>query len=107
MEKFVLPEKWCCRATNQKEDIALTDYIVEQFGEACEYDPDVNGNCWFSNIKISAGELYHYTFNGKPNNCTEITYEQFLKYVLNQNIPKEQPEDNTELNQILIKLLTE
>jgi len=100
MERFVLPVNWCCRATNQEEDIALTDYIIEQFDEECEYDPDVTGNCWFSNIKISSRELYHYTFNGKPINCTEITFQQFKDYVLNHKI-----DHDPELEIILKKLL--
>ncbi len=105
MEKFVLPDAWCCRATNQEEDEALTDYINEKFKTGADYDISCI-NTWFSNIKIGD---YHYKIGGeKPFDAEEITYEQFLKYVLNQDIdiPEEQPEDNTELNKILIKLLS-
>ena len=100
MEKFVLPDAWCCLATNQEEDEVLTDYIIEQFDEDCEYDDDVKGNGWFSNTIISIGMSYHYTFLGKPNNCTEITFQQFKDYVL-----REKPTDDSNLEAIYLKLL--
>ena len=103
MEKFVLPEKWSVNVITSKQERTLTDYINKEFNTGCDYDIRVQSN-WYSNIRISD---YHYKIGGEcPSETTEITYEQFLKYVLNQDIPKEQPEDNTELNEILIKLLS-
>ena len=105
MEKFILPEAWCCRATNQEEDKTLTDYIIEEFGENCKYDSEVNGNCWFSNVIIGAG-FSHYTFTGRPDNCTEITFQQFKNYVLNNLIIDEKPyKHDPELDLILKRLL--
>ena len=43
---------------------------------------------------------YHYTFLGKPNNCTEITFQQFKDYVL-----REKPTDDSNLEAIYLKLL--
>jgi len=105
MEKFVLPEYWAVRATTRKEDQVLTDYIRTEFGTDCEYDIQVNGTCWFSNIKFK--DEYYAFLDNPPLDRTEITYKEFKKYILNKEPIFQQPEDNTELNQILIKLLTE
>ena len=103
MNKFILPKKWSVNATNNAQDKVLTDYINTAFNTGCDYDYTTTNN-WYSNILLGD---YNYRIGGVcPEETTEITYEQFLKYVLNQDIPKEQPEDNTELNEILIKLLS-
>jgi len=105
MHKFILPEIWCVRATTQEEDKVLTDYIKDEFSTDCEYDLDVRGNCWFSNVEI---KKEHYEFmDNAPQGFTEITYQEFEKYVLNKEPVFQQSENTTELNQILIKLLTE
>lgn len=103
MNKFILPEYWAVRATTIEEDEVLTDYIRTEFGTDCEYDIQVNGNCWFSNIKF---KNEHYEFlDNPPLDRTEITYQEFKKYILNKEPIFQQPKDNTELNEILIKLL--
>ena len=107
MEKFVLPELWCVKATTHKEDKVLTDYVNKRFTNSkAKYDGKEIINTWFTNKDL--GNQYYTFASSEPFNTTEITYEQFLKYVLNHDIeiPEEQPEDNTELNEILIKLLS-
>lgn len=98
MEKFKLPDIWCCVANNAKEDKILTDYICENFGEMCDYDPSVNGNCWFANIKL--GDYYYEFRDSPPDNCTEITFQQFKDYVLREKLT-----DNSDLEVIYLKLL--
>jgi hypothetical protein len=102
MEKFILPEAWCCLATTQEEDRILTDYINENFHNDvdyfADYDPNVQGNCWFTNIKLSHG--FYYMFDKPPIHCTEITFHQFKDYVLG-----EKPADNSDLAEIYLKLL--
>ena len=98
MKKFVLPEAWCCVATTDEQEKALSDYITENFGNECDYDPHVKGDCWYSNIKLGD---YHYKFrNSPPDNCTEITFQQFKDYVL-----REKPADDSNLEEIYKKLL--
>ncbi len=99
MKKFVLPNAWCCLATNKEEDIILTDYINEHFNTQADYDPNPIANCWFSNIVIGD---YHYRFStDPPENCTEITFQQFKDYVL-----REKPSDDSDLEEIYLKLLS-
>jgi hypothetical protein len=98
MEKFILPDVWCCVATNHDEEKALSDYITENFETDCDYDPNPKGDCWYSNQKIKD---YHYNYQNKPpTNCTEITFQQFKEYVL-----REKPTDNSDLEEIYKKLL--
>lgn len=98
MENFKLPEIWCCLATNKEEDIILTDYINEHFNTQADYDPAPLANCWFSNVLISD---YHYKFSdNRPENCTEITFQQFKDYVL-----REKPVIDSNLEEVYKKLL--
>lgn len=111
MNNFILPEYWCVKVVNDDEDYQLTKYINKLNDSNIGYGIGIHKQVWFSNkvINLKFKHYYHYD-EFKPNNDSiEITYQQFLKYVLNQNIDilEEQPEDNTELNEILIKLLTE
>ena len=70
----------------------------ENFGTECDYDLDPKGDCWYSNIRL--GE-YHYKFSNRPpDNCTEITFQQFKDYVL-----REKPSDDSDLEAIYLKLL--
>ena len=103
MEKFILPEKWCVLARTSEEDIILTDYIRDELGDDCDYDQDCKGNCWFSNIIISGDHYYSFT---KPE-FTQITFEQFEKYVLNGEVdePIKYLENDPELAIIYKRLL--
>lgn len=80
--EFVLPEKWCVKGDNKK----VIDYSNK------------NGAV----PKYSIGELYHhYPSFFKNGSCTsshiiesdytEITFEQFKKYVLKEEVIKESP----------------
>jgi hypothetical protein len=102
-ERFILPEKWCCLARNSDEDKVLTDYVVDVFGVECDYDVTCKGNCWFTNFRI-IGDHY-YQFNDKPSNCTEITYDQFIKYVLNKEVDDVTLQESEDLS-YLIEFLT-
>ncbi len=99
MENFILPDVWCCLATNKEEDRVLTDYINEHFNTQADYDPSPLGNCWFSNTLISD---FHYKFStDPPENCTVITFQQFKNYVL-----REKPVNDSDLEEIYKRLLT-
>ena len=71
-EEFVLPEKWCVKVTNENKDVVYR-WKLE------------NTRC---TTYISAG--YYASYNGLwgikiSNDMTEITFEQFKKYVLKEN----------------------
>jgi len=106
MEKFVLPKRWVVKATTDEEDEIIVPYINQTFGTRIS-----------SGLSSSTTPWYYSNVNNKKNNslkhdgastqsfenCTEITLQQFEIGVLKT---KKYTQD-TELNQILIKLLTE
>lgn len=110
MKKFILPEKWVVKSNNKEEDEIILTYINETYN--CTI-PSFDGehNTWYySNISHEKDRNNHdhgslYTF--KDNDCTEITYDQFVKYVLNENelVIQESYKPDLELETILIRLL--
>jgi len=112
MEKFVLPEKWWIKATNDAEDAVIVEYINTKFHTFISSGIGTMSYWCYANYSLEDG--YNKYDAGIDNisgfdGVTQLTYDQFIRYVINKtiDIPEEQPEDNTELNQILIKLLTE
>ena len=72
-EKFVLPEKWCIKDCKK-----VTEYGAKRFHHKM-------GNIWedaYLCIDESSGK---YNYLKKKYNYTEITFEQFKKYVLKNN----------------------
>ena len=92
--EFILPEKWFCRARNQNENELLYSWLnmisVSTLFNGFDYITSDKGYSNLSESKI----------NVNPKNYTEITYDQFVKYVLNQ-------EPITEDHSQLIKLLND
>lgn len=74
-EEFVLPEKWCIRATEKNV------HILKQTTHCNKH----------LNYNYTIGGYYGTKFGGNsvvPNGYTEITFEQFKKYVLKETITK-------------------
>ena len=72
-EEFILPVKWCIKDCKK-----VTEYGAKRFHHKM-------GNIWedaYLCIDESSGK---YNYLKKKYNYTEITFEQFKKYVLNQN----------------------
>jgi len=79
--KFVLPEKWCIKSNNQ-----------EELEKVLEFKP-------IDDCKDTVSLIYYRHFPILNNNCTcypeiqknyvEITFEQFKKYVLKEEIVEE------------------
>lgn len=98
--KFILPEKWWVKATTKEEDLVLTEYCNKKFNTKTGgvndepsqpifyYSEKIEKICWTVGV------------NRVDESFTEITYDQFIKYVLNQ-----QP--ITEDHSQLIKLLND
>lgn len=78
--EFVLPEKWCVKSNEEIYDI-LQNYCLKNIGrkpldkdkKSVYHFPDFNGVC---------------TNSGIIHNYVEITFEQFKKYVLKEQLEK-------------------
>lgn len=98
MKEFKLPKLWYVERTIKNANI-VNEWACSLQGNDYAYR---NTPCYF----LNSGE--HQSINNLNihkfiEGHTLITYEQFLEYVI-----KKEPiiEDNTELNEILIKLLS-
>jgi len=96
MEKFVLPEKWFIKRTFDNADIVNAWICKERNNSNAAFLTDTA--TVLSNTKYHSFPDSNYT-----NGYTELTFEQFLEYVINK---KPIIQDSTELNKILIKLLS-
>lgn len=99
MKRFVLPEKWYVERTIKNANI-INEWACSLQGTDYAYRTTP---CYF----LNDGE--YQPINDRDSDKfieghTLITYEQFLEYIVNK---KPIIEDTLELNQILIKLLTE
>lgn len=94
MKNFILPEKWYVMRT--PENAEIVNKWINSKGH--------HGFLTTPTTVFNTGE--YRTFPGSTDLAghIKITYQQFLEHII-----KQEPviEDNTELNQILIKLLTE
>jgi len=71
-EEFILPEKWCIKVTNENQE-DITNYFHRGYTAEIDYYLYVDNN------------QFHYKSIVKDEYYTEITFEQFKKYVLKQN----------------------
>lgn len=106
MKRFVLPERWVVKATTDEEDEKLTVWMNKTYNTSAGIGIGRHDHVWFSNEIIDSVYNKHYSYSEYVDNSfIEITYNQFLRHVLSE-IVIDEPEDNTELNEILIKLLS-
>lgn len=77
--EFVLPEKWCLKITKENLDFCKSLENNELHYKK-NYNYYVNG--YYSAIRSDSGL---YGFSSIPITHTEITFEQFKKYVLKQD----------------------
>jgi len=94
MNKFILPEKWYVMRTPENAEV-VNKWICDKGNHGFLTTPTT---------VFETGEHSTYPKTQQLEGCIEITYEQFLEHVIHK---EPVTEDNTELNQILIKLLTE
>lgn len=97
MSNFKLPEKWAIKQ-NHKE---INDWFNKNKQTLSNYHSI--GEQIFHYPMLPHGRVHLYS-KIQPG-YTEITFEEFETHVLKTK--NSQIQDNTELNQILIKLLTE
>lgn len=107
MEKFVLPEKWWIKATNDLEDAVIVKYINAKFHTFISSGIGAMSYWCYANYSLADGYNKYDTgidsisgFDG----VTQLTYDQFIKYVINKDID-EPCEHDPELEIILKRLL--
>jgi len=101
-EQFKVPEKWWVKVTTKEEDEVLTDYCNNKFNTTTGGVSDkLNQPIFYYSEKIG-GICWTVGTNRTDKSFTEITYDQFIKYVLN-----EQPtfEDHSQLIKLLNDVL--
>lgn len=96
--KETFPEKWCFNAFNVEAEKALilNKYFLENNPKKYNYTAIF---CWYHSDNLLNNKSWT-SCSSKYSDHTEITYDQFIKYVLN-----EQP--ITEDHSQLIKLLND
>ncbi len=108
MEKFVLPERWVVKASNNEEDEIIVPYINQTFRTSITSGLTSGTTPWYySNIPNKNMGMSLVKHDGSSvesfENCTEITIQQFEHYVLN-NVSTS-CEHDPELEIILKRLL--
>ncbi len=93
LPEFVLPEKWCCNTTNDEEKETLNEFIKNN-----GYEGDVSHYYYIHYPLIGRGGS---AYSKIQKDYTEITYSQFLKYVLNKEPINVETEDLTYLIKFL------
>lgn len=86
LEKFVLPEKWWVKVISEEQDAVLTDYVNEKFNANIgPVASRLTQPVFYYNKKVR-GVHWNVGNNPTDESFTEITYSQFIKYVLNQKL---------------------
>lgn len=91
-KKYVFPEKWQIRLTKENFDIVKLYYSVVS---TCYTDPSNIGS-WIKSHNHEGDTPSHYSkasFFYKEDGFTDITTEEFQKYVLNKECKIEELED--------------
>lgn len=109
-ERFRLPKKWYIIARNDEQDRVIVDYINTTFNLDISLGLSISMHQWvYSNFSIGDGYIKHgsgdsFCFKQHSSDSEEITYQQFVDYVLN---PKEEVyESDLSLELIYKKLLS-
>ena len=87
VKEFVLPEKWCIIAKNDEEGEILIPYANKIFQSDIAWDRNNVKNYWLL-IDTSKNGTYNAS-QVKCDDYTEITFDQFKKYVLKEDIKKD------------------
>jgi len=89
LDKFVLPKKWWLKVTTNEQDIVLTNYCNQKFNTQTGLVGNTLTQPIFYYSEKIGPQCWNVIDNRADKSFTEITYSQFLKYVLKQNEVKE------------------
>lgn len=105
MEKFVLPKRWVVKASNHEEDSIIVPYINNTFRTGIAVGLPEITPWYYSNVNNKNNNNLKHDASSTQSfeNCTEITFQQFEHYVLNNF--NEPCEHDPELEIILKRLL--
>lgn len=86
-EEFILPEKWALRPISEEEKLSLNKFIHTKLTDYIGYRAtwDAGAHCWLHFPQYTARAHSDSVVNA---GYTEITFQQFEKYVLKQDIVK-------------------
>ena len=100
MEKFVLPKLWYVEGNTERKDAKdAWNKLNNNLGQSANY-------AFFENCFYYIDEYGKKTYKKKvpPTGYIEISYDEFLKYVIGE-IPVKPYVQDSEYNELLIKLL--
>lgn len=114
MEKFVLPERWVVKASNDEEDEIIVPYINQTFGTHISSGLSSSTTPWYysnvcnknssSNSTFEAIGLKHDGASSESFPDTiELTYDEFVYHIINKRILEY--EHDPSLEAIYLKLL--
>lgn len=83
-KEFVLPKKWCVKVTSENKNV-LTDWVKSRPNFNETYLPIKH---WIVNTS-NKDNSYQKWIKSLPGNFVEITFNQFKKYVLKEEVKEE------------------
>lgn len=89
LDKFKLPKKWWLKVITKEQDDVLTEYCNKKFNTETNGVESELKQPIFYYSEIIGALCWNVQNNKADESFTEITYNQFLKYVLKQNEVKE------------------
>jgi hypothetical protein len=103
VNNFILPEKWWIKVTTVEQDRILTEYCNTKFNNHQNAVHDEPSQPIYYYNELINNSSWHVGSNKADGSFTEITYSQFLKYVLGKDVI-EVKEDLTQLKDLLLKI---
>lgn len=88
LNSFVLPKKWYVKSINFDQDVVLTSYFNHLHNGHIGPADCSKQHTYYYNEKIN-NVWWGVGINRPDSSFKEITYDQFVKYVLNQNTNSE------------------
>lgn len=80
-KEFVLPERWCIKWGNKENSIIIQEYLESKDPEKKNW---IHSHTAHDDAFVDYKNSYYSYHSEAPSGFTEITFEQFKKYVLKQ-----------------------
>ncbi len=87
-DNYILPEKWCIRWKNKENYEVINEYLNNLRNISWVYEDDeTHANAVVTYNNVYFNEVRKFT--PIPQDHTEISFEQFCKYVLKEEVKQE------------------